>query len=404
MVNRVDVDEALNILSQLKAEPALETVSLFRAQNRVLAEDVHAGINVPPFDRSPYDGYAVRGEDTVGASKESPVVLRISEELPAGTAPTAAVNPGYAAKILTGAPVPEGANAIIKYEQTEFTDEYVKVFSPVKPDTDIVYAGEDVRAGQLLAEKGSVISPAIAGSLAGQGIAEVKVFRRPSAAVMSTGSELLEPGQPYQPAKIYNSNTFTISAYLESMGAQCVPMGSVPDKPELIAEHINKALEECDLVVTTGGASVGDYDYAVRAAELTGARVLFWKAAMKPGGSVVAAEKDGKLILSLSGNPGAAIIALLRLASPYVKRLCGRKDAGLEGMELVLKDDFKKKSPNRRIIRGRLSIEDGVAYFVPQDGQGNGIVSSFIGCDLLGEVPAGSPPLKAGEKIWAYRV
>ena len=404
MRNKISVNEALDILADLPVAPAVETVPLFQAQGRVLAEDFRAVQNVPPFDRSPYDGYALRGEDTAAATADKPVVLRITEELPAGKAPEREVTPGTAAKILTGAPVPPGANAIVKFEVTEFTSGEVKIFEPVKPDTDIVYAGEDVKAGQLLAEKGSLLSPAIAGAMAGQGLAEVKVFRRPRAMVLCTGSELLEPGQAPEPAKIYNSNAYTISAYLGAMGVDCVSGGSMPDEPERIAQRISGALSEYDLVVTTGGASVGDYDYAVRSAELTGANVLFWKLAMKPGGSVVAAEKDGKLILSLSGNPGAAVITLLRVASAYVKRLCGRKDTGLEAMELVMKEPFKKKSPQQRLIRGQLSVENGVAYFVPRDGQGNGVISSLIGCDVLAEVPAGSPPIQAGECVRAYKV
>ena len=403
-MNKVSIEQAVDMLCALPRRMPAETAPLLCAQGRVLAGDVYAAVSVPPFDRSPYDGYAFRGEDTAGASRENPVTLRIVEELPAGKAPTVKLGPGEAVKILTGAPVPEGADAIVKYEETEFTAETVKIFSPVPPHTDIVPAGEDVEKGSLLLRRGSVLTPAAAGLLAGQGMAEVSVFRRPRACVFSTGSELLEAGEPPAPGKIYNSNTTTICAYLENLGCECIPAPSVPDDPERIAQCITAALGDCDLVVTTGGASVGDYDFAVRAAELTGARLLFWKIAMKPGGSVVAAEKDGKLILNLSGNPGAAVTTLLRVGAPYIKRLCGREDYLPETMTLCVKEDFKKKNPQTRIVRGRLSLEDGQAYFVPQEGQGNGMVSSFVGCDLLAELPAGSPPPKAGELIRVFRV
>ena len=403
-INKINLEEALRVLAELDVSLTTEFVPLFQAQGRVLARDVAAVTDVPPFDRSPYDGYAFRGEDTEAASREAPAVLRVVEELPAGTAPSVKITAGTAAKILTGAPVPEGADAIIKYELTEFDDEFVKIFEPVKPDTDIARAGEDVRRGRVLARRGDTVSPALAGTLAGQGIAGIEVFRRPKIAVMSTGSELLEPGQPPQPAKIYNSNVYTIGAYLQSMGAQCVPFGSVPDEPELIARRIDEALEDCDMVITTGGASVGDYDFAVSSAQLVGARVLFWKVAIKPGGSMVASTREGKLIAGLSGSPGAAAVALLRVVSPYIKRLCGHSDAEPESMCLLLGEDFPKESPQRRIVRGRLEVRDGAALFFPMDGQGNGITSSLIGCDLLGEIPAGSPPLRAGEKITAYRV
>ena len=403
-MKKISIDEAAEKLCAIARAPGAERVPLLSAQGRVLADDVTAAINVPPFDRSPYDGYALRGADTAGASRETPVTLRVVEELPAGKAPTVPLAPGTASKILTGAPVPEGADAIVKFEDTVFTEKTVTLSSPVAPDTDIVYAGEDVREGTLLAGRGTVVTPGVAGVFAGQGMGEVRVYKRPRAVVISTGSELLEAGEPYEKAKIYNSNTVTVSACLARLGMDAVSGGSVPDDPDLIARKIDEALSEYDLVVTTGGASVGDYDYAVCAAEKAGARVLFWKVAMKPGGSVVASEKDGKVILGLSGNPGAALTTLLRVAAPYIRKACGRKDWQNEPVEVVLKEDFPKKSPQQRLVRGYISIEGGTAFFVSLDGQGNGVVSSFIGCDALGEIPAGSPAMKAGEKIKAYRI
>ncbi|MBR6259699.1 MAG: hypothetical protein IKR21_05745 [Oscillospiraceae bacterium] len=200
------------------------------------------------------------------------------------------------------------------------------------------------------------------------------------------------------------AHVYTISAYLKKMGLEPVPGGSIPDDPDLIASKIAEAAEKYDVVVTTGGASVGDYDYAVRASEKAGARVLFWKISMKPGGAVVASEKNGRLILSLSGNPGAAITTLLRVAAPYLKRLCGVADYAPEPVEVILKEDFKKPTTQTRYLRGRLSIEGGKAMFISLDGQGNGVVSSYVGCDMLGEIPENSPPVKAGTSIKAYRV
>jgi molybdopterin molybdotransferase len=404
MLKNIPINDAAALLLEQAAVPARETVPLFAAQGRVLARDIRACINVPGFDRSPYDGYALRGEDTAAASAESPVVLRITEELPAGTAPSVPVTPGTAAKILTGAPIPPGANAVVKYEDTDFTAGTVSIKKPVRPDTDIVRAGEDITEGALIAAAGTVITPALAGLMAGQGMAQAEVFRRPRVFVMSTGSELLDPGEEYVPAKIYNSNVFTISAYLTAMGAECVSGGSVPDEPDTIAARIAAAAEEYDLVVTTGGASVGDYDYAVRASERAGAEVMFWKTSMKPGGSMAAARKGKTVILSLSGNPGAACIALLRVCSPLVKRLCGRSDFALRPMTVRLKNGLPKKSVKQRILRGYLSIENGEAWFVPTEGQGNGVVSSLLGSDMLGEIPASSPPQPEGALITAYRI
>lgn len=404
MKNKISVDEAVRLLCDVPVNIKKQDVPLFGAQGRVLAEDIMAVMDVPAFDRSPYDGYAFRGEDTAGATADNPAVLRITQELVAGSAPGMRVTAGTCAKILTGAPVPEGANAIVKYEVTEFTDEYVRIFSPVRPDTDIIRAGEDVQQGELLARKGDVVTPALAGVLAGQGLAQVSVFQRPRAFVMCTGSELVSPGQPLPPGKIYNSNIYTISAYLDQMGIDCTDGGSAPDDAQLIAQRISSAMDDHDVVVTTGGASVGDYDFALRSSQLMGANVLFWKLDMKPGGSVVVSEKDGKLIINLSGNPGAAALTLLRVISVYLRRLCGRRDVLPESMTLVMLESFGKKSPQLRLIRGRMLIEDGTAYFLHSGSQGNGSVSSLVGCDVLAEIPAGSPPVEAGARVRAYRV
>ena len=401
---KIDADEAVELLLAQNAAAGIESVPLWELEGRVLAENIYSRLPVPPFDRSPYDGYALIAEDTANASRENPAVFSVTEEIPAGRAPTVALTHGRAAKILTGAPVPEGANVTVKYEETEFTDTEVKIFSPLRANTDIVRAGEDIAAGELIASAGSVISSALLGMLAGQGITEAKVFKRPRISVISTGTELCQPGEPLGPAKIYNSNVYTISSYLRAIGAEAVNGGVAPDEPDEISARISDALRDSDMVITTGGASVGDYDWAVRVSQSMGADVLFWKADFKPGGAISAAMLGGKMILSLSGNPGAAVIGLLRLGMPYIKKLCGRADTATETVTAVLKGGFGKKSPQRRLVRGRLEIADGVAYFVPGDGQGNGVVSSLVGCDLLGEIPAGSAALESGCKITAFRV
>jgi molybdopterin molybdotransferase len=249
-----------------------------------------------------------------------------------------------------------------------------------------------------------VITAPLAGVLAGQGIAAVEVYKKPVIAVLNTGTELLEVGTPLRPAMIYNSNVYTLSGYLTEFGAETKNAGVVVDDPDAIAERIGAALESADMVITTGGASVGDYDWAVGSAQRLGADVLFWKVDMKPGGAIMAAVRNGKVILGLSGNPGAAVLGLLRIAMPFIRKLCGRTDVYPPVVEVLLKEPLTKPSPKLRLVRGRLEIQDGAAYFEENEGQGNGAVSSLIGCDLLGEIPAGSPPLPAGTRIKAYRL
>ena len=404
MLNNIDAYDASKMVFDLPVTRTTEAVALGSSLGRVLSTDVLAKIPYPPFDRSPYDGFAFRGEDTLSAAPGSPAVLKITEELPAGTAPRFDITPGYAAKILTGAPIPKGADSTIKYEETEFSGSEVRISNPVPPNTDVVYSGADVKPRQVLAPKGRLVTAPVIFMFANQGFASVEVYKKPVITVLSTGSELCEVGEPLRPAAIYNSNVHALSAYLSDAGAAPVNGGSVPDDPEAIARSVGRAAESSDMVITTGGASVGDYDWAVRSAEILGADVLFWKIAMRPGGALMAAVKDNKAILSLSGNPAAAVLGLLRIAMPFVKKLCGRSDCFYKEVDVALREPYPKSSPKLRLLRGMLEIADSRAFFVESGGQGSEDVSSLAGCDLLGEIPLGSPPLPAGTVIKAYRL
>jgi len=404
MLKDINAVHACEMLYMQPTKRCSETVALCDALGRVVSEAVCATIPVPPFDRSPYDGYAFCGEDTKGASSDDPVALMIVEEIPAGKKPHNEIKPGYAAKILTGAPIPTGANSTIKFEKTRFRGREVLISEPVEPGTDIVYAGADVMPGNELAPEGTLITAPIISSLANQGLASVKVYKKPVITIISTGTELCEIGEPLRPAAIYNSNVHTLSAYLAAAGAAPISGASVPDEPGVIAERIGHALRESDMVITTGGASVGDYDWAVVSAERLGANVLFWKVQMRPGGAIMAAVKDGKVILGLSGNPAAAVIGLLRIAMPYIKKLCGRTQCHFPEIDVKLRKRFAKDSPKLRILRGKLEIIGSQAFFTESGSQGSEAVSSLADCDLLGEIPMGSPPLPEGTIIKAYRI
>ena len=286
---RVTIEEGRDRILGRIIIVGVEYVSVEDCDGRILAEDILAKENIPPFPRSPYDGYAFRACDTKGADKEHPVTFTIVEELPAGKAPTKTINKNEAAKILTGAPVPEGADVIEAFEHTEFTESEVTVFKEYKPDTNIVPVGEDVKIGQKLLEKGMLLTPSDVGLLAGLGFAEVPVYKKPTAALISTGSELMPPGTELPMGKIRNSSAYALKGYLEKAGAQVHLSGIVKDEAAVIAERIRKEAEEADVIVTTGGVSVGDYDMVLSALDLLGAEILFWKLQMKPGMAFVSA-------------------------------------------------------------------------------------------------------------------
>ncbi|KUO60388.1 MAG: molybdenum cofactor biosynthesis protein [Gracilibacter sp. BRH_c7a] len=398
----ITLEEAQNLILGRCQPVETEYVDLNHALGRILGKDIRAKENIPPFSRSPYDGYAFRAADTLEASKANPVTLEIIEEVPAGYAAQKKINIGQAVKILTGAPIPEGADAVTKYEETKSNGTYVEIYTSCKSGENIVPAGEDVAIDEVIAYKGTVISPPVVGLMSALGITKVEVHKRPRIGIISTGDELLDITEPLSPGKIRNSNAYALAAYCKELGAEPVILGNVCDKTEEVAMFINRGLAEADMVITTGGVSVGDYDVVGDAVKAAGAETLFWKIEIKPGSPSLAAVKDGKLILALSGSPAAAMVIYQLVGIILIKKLAGWSQVFHQQTEVILKKDFRKASPRRRFLRGKLVMEDGVAYVETIGGQGNGVLRSLIGCDILAEIPAGSGPLKAGEKLTGY--
>lgn len=403
MKKNITVEEACQLLSSLEVQLESEQVLLPDAFGRVLAEAVTAGFDVPSFRRSAYDGYALRRADIQGASPQTPVSLQVTETIAAGRPGGFAVAEGTAARIMTGAMIPQGADVVVKHEDTRFTKEEVCFFAPAAAE-NIIAIGEDVKKGTCLLQSGKVIGAADAALLAGQGREQVTVYRRPEAALLSTGSELLKPGQPLEAGKIYHTNAFLLGGYLKKYGLTVRDCGIVEDDPASLANAIQAALMQSDLVLTTGGVSAGDFDYVENVMEQIGAKLLFHRLPMKPGGAMLAAVKDGKLILGLSGNPAAAAVGLLRVGLPYLKKLCGRIEIDLPQAEAVIEQAVSKRSKGVRLLRGTAQIKAGRLVFVPLDNQKNGAVSSMADCSLLGEIPADCDGLAAGELLKVYFV
>ena len=402
MLNNPDYERARGLLLSHVSPTGAERVPLSQCGGRVLARDLTARENVPAFDRSPYDGYALRGGDTASAGKEHPVTLRVLEEVPAGGVPTQAVVPGTAAKVLTGAPIPDGADAVIMYEKTVFTEKSVTLFAPVKAGSNVVRTGEDIREGTVLAQRGAVIDPGLAGTLAAQGEDTPLVYQIPRVAVISTGSELVEADTVPGAGQIRNSNRYMLETALRQSGCEPVYLGIAGDSAADISARLNRGLEECDAVVMTGGVSVGDYDLTPDAMERSGASFLFRGVDMKPGMACAYGMKEGKLICALSGNPASALTNFYAVALPALRKLTGRSTCPAREIQLRLSNGFPKKSPKTRFLRGKLILKDGtVCMELPED-QGNVVLSSAIGCNVMALVPAGSGPLEAGTVLKGF--
>ncbi len=402
-MNIQTLKEASDCLLNL-AKPETQTIEHILLQDafeRILAEDITAGIPVPSFAKSAYDGYALRQADTAAASPEHPVTLDVTEVIPAGSVPTCPITEGKAARIMTGAPVPEGADAIIMHERTSFTENTVTLTAPVT-SANIIPPGEDVAAGTLLVPKGKILTASDLALIAGQGIAEIRVYKKLSIGLISTGSELLNTGSPLEYGKIYNTNPYLLGGYIQKHHMTANYLNTVSDDLDSLCRAVLEALKTNDIVITTGGVSAGDFDYMPEVIRRIGGDLLFHRLKFKPGGAMLGAFKDGKVILGLSGNPGAAATGLLCVGFPFMRKLSGRSDITFSQTTAYLGVDFKKSSPVTRILKGHSDFKNGMLYFTPLSNQHNGSVSSMSDCDLLAIIPAGSKPLAAGDKLEVY--
>ena len=402
MINNPSYEYAQEILISAIEPIGTEKISLSECAGRVLACDLIVRENVPAFDRSPYDGYAFRSVDTLTASKENPVTLQITEEIPAGGVPTKEITAKMAAKVLTGAPIPNGADAVIMYEKTSFTAASVTIFSPVKAGSNIVHAGEDIKKGNVLAAAGMIIDPGLGAMLAAQGEKNPVVFRIPRVAVLSTGSELVEADETPLPGKIRNTNRFMIETALKQLGCEPVYLGIAGDSVRDISALISKGVNECDAIIITGGVSAGDYDFTSAAMEDIGTKMLFRGVDIKPGMACAYGIKEGKPICALSGNPASALTNFYAVAMPALKKLLGRYPYLTREVKVILANDFDKKSTKTRLLRGQLDLSDGTARMLFSADQGNAVIRTAIGCDVMAVIPAGSGPVEAGRVLRGF--
>ncbi|MCR6546894.1 molybdopterin molybdotransferase MoeA [Dehalobacterium formicoaceticum] len=404
MKTNISLEEALEQLLAYSHPTEVEMCPLNDALGRILGEDLTAQENIPPFDRSPYDGFAFRAADTATATKEHPVTIEVIEEIPAGHAPQHKIRAGQGAKILTGAAIPEGADLVVPFEKTVSKENYVTVFHGGKSGENIVPAGEDIRKGTVFAQKGLSISPPMIGLMASLGFANIPVYRKPRIAVFSSGDELMDVSEQLAPGKIRNSNSYTLMGYIKEIGAEPIMLGLARDRVEDIADLMRQGLAQADMVISTGGVSVGDYDVVKDAYPLIGAETLYWKVKMKPGSPTAAAVKDGKILLGLSGNPASAMVIFQLLGMPSIKKMAGQQNYLHEKLEVALKQNFHKQSSSRRFLRGRLTFNGGKLFLDISGEQGNGVLSSMVGSNLLADIPAGSGPLDSGQKLSAYLI
>ncbi len=399
----------IKILEQ-EEKPILECLG------QVLAEDIYSTIDIPPLDNSAMDGYAVRSEDTRVASSSSPVILSVIGEIAAGSMPEPEkrVNPGTAIRIMTGAPLPGGANAIVPFEDTDETSRrasqdglsQIAILCEAKKDSNVRHRGEDIVKEALILEKGEVLSPPEIGVLASLGHSTVQVIRRPIVSVLATGDELIDIDQPLPPGKIYNSNAYAIAAHILYYGGIPRIPGIGRDSVDALNSKIDEGLDSADLLITSGGVSLGDYDIVKEVLAKRG-EVVFWTVRMKPGKpltfGIIDRIEDGRVRgvphLGLPGNPVSSMVTFEQFARPAILKMLGRKDLTKPSIQAVIQDDITN-TDGRRIFTRVAVTKHGSQYYANLTGsQGSGILTSMVKANGLAIIPENVEGVKRGDIV-----
>ncbi len=399
MYPMLSVEEALTrFLSHFKPLEA-ERVPILEALGRVLVEDVVAEMDIPPLSNSAMDGYAVRCEDTEGARPDAPRRLRVVANLAAGYVLEEPIQPGTAVRIMTGAPVPPGTGAVIPFEEVERDGEEILVFKPYARNKNVRAAGEDVKAGQVVLTRGTVLRPQEIGMLAALGHTHVAVHRRPRVAILSTGDEVIDVADPWQPGKIRDANSYSNAAQVLKYGGVPIRLGIARDHIDDLTAKIRSGLEQgADLFLTSGGVSVGDFDVVKEVLAAEG-EISFWRVRMKPGKPLAFGTIRGVPLLGLPGNPVSAMISFELFARPAILTMLGKTKLAKPTIDAILVDEIKRKDDRRHYLRVTLEERDGTLYAHLTGDQGSGILLSMVKADGLAIIPEDVNRLPAGSPV-----
>jgi len=387
-----NLDSAIDeLIRKITPHPLVETISLAYALNRTLAEDIISQVHVPPADNSAVDGYALRHTDFMADQS-----ITVSQRIPAGHAPEA-LKPGTAARIFTGANIPEGADCVVMQEHTVFSDDQSSVtFSGeaisknIMPGQNIRPKGQDIQQGAVILRKGDKLNPQRLGLIASIGLDSIKVYKPLKVAIFSTGDELIEPGQALQTGQIYNSNRYLLDGFLRSQGFEVMDLGRIPDQLESTLNALKSASEQADVVITTGGASVGEEDYIQSAIQALG-QIDFWRVAIKPGKPVMLGEINQTPILGLPGNPGAVFVTFMILARPFLLHLQGRTQTRVKAYSLPINFNVKKAGIRREFLR---VIRNEHNQLELHPNQSSGMLSSASWAEGLAVIMENTAPQK----------
>ncbi len=391
----ISVEDARRIVLEQAAPRGVERVALTTSLGRVLAKNLVAEVDLPPFDNSAMDGYALRSSDATEATDDHPVQLRLVGEVAAGRVLDRMLGHGEAVKIMTGAPLPPGADSVVMLEQARLRGGVVELRTPVAPGSHIRNAGEDIKAGEMVLKAGTRVRLQHLGLLAGLGYATLPVSRVPTVAVLATGSELVNIDEPLAPGKIRNSNSLMLTTLLRRRGIQPNDLGTVIDDRALI----QRALEEAavsDVILISGGVSVGDHDFVTRILRDLGMETLFWRVNMKPGKPLVFGRWRGKMVFGLPGNPISCVVCFLEFIAPFLQKVTGEQDPRTNRIHARLTQPISKQEPRLQLLTARLDETQGILQVAPIPQQGSGMLNSLAQANALIVMPEDTMQLEAG--------
>jgi molybdopterin molybdotransferase len=407
MLTSLSVDEAIEQILRAVAPLAEERLDILDAAGRVLAEDIAATSPIPPWANSSMDGFAVRSADLEAAapSRERPLELLVVEEIPAGRLPSRALAAGQASRIMTGAPLPAGADTIVPVEETETRAGRVRLFAPAARGAYVRPVGQDVQAGDTVLPRGTPVSPAVVGMLAQLRRSFVSVHAAPRVAILSTGDELVEVDAPAggasDQATIVNSNGYQLAAAVAEAGAVPVLLGIAGDRPEAIRARVTRGAQLADCLVSTGGVSVGDYDFVKDVLTDLGAELRFWKIAVRPGKPLVFGLVAGRPFFGLPGNPVSSLVTFELFVRPALRQMLGYTGARRfrPQVEAEVRESFTVPTGRRHFLRCRLAREGAGYTAVTTGNQDSAVLRSLVLADGLLVVPEDRREVRSGDRL-----
>ena len=386
---------ALNI--NIKKVPVSDSLGL------ILAEDIISEDNIPAYDNSAVDGYAVKAQDTSGANKDHPVELNLSEEeLSAGKVPIENLKPGFAMPIMTGAPLPQGCNCVVMKENTQKEGRKILIFKECAIGENIRYKGEDIKKGVKVLKKNRLIYPGDIGVMASIGKSKVLVFYPPLIGIITTGNELLEINRKLSQGKVRDSNSYSLAAQIKEVGAFYRRYGIVKDDREILKKKIIQALDECDILLLTGGVSVGEYDFVKEVLGSIGAQFIFWGVNQKPGKPLAFLTYKDKFIFGLPGNPVSVMVCFEMYVRPLIRKMMGQNMLFRKSIYAKASHNFEHKEGRTDFTRAVIEKKNGGYFFKSTGMQGSGILTSMSEADGIAVFPEDKADIKKGDKLQIY--